>query len=118
MPAGHITRDLDLRDMGRVCLLVTIPEWIAGRVFDDLLGQAVAYPFAPLLVGVENTVDRRNLPSPVGRAIPVVGLGTCGTATHTPSAIAPWVRFSEGLRGELLGQFPQRGGEVAVIQQG
>lgn len=49
--AGRITRDLDLRDIGRVFPLVTIPEWIAGRVFYDLLGRAVAYLFAPLIVG-------------------------------------------------------------------
>ncbi|MDQ3710521.1 MAG: hypothetical protein M3387_14695, partial [Actinomycetota bacterium] len=51
VPAGRITRDLDVRDMGRVFPLVTIPEWIAGRVFYDLLGRVVAYLFAPLLVG-------------------------------------------------------------------
>ena len=50
-PAGRLTRDLDLHDIGRVFPLATIPEWIAGRVFYDLLGRAVAYLFVPLLVG-------------------------------------------------------------------
>ena len=49
--AGRIGRDLDLRDIGRVFPLVTIPEWIAGRVFYDLLGRVATRLLLPLLVG-------------------------------------------------------------------
>jgi hypothetical protein len=38
-PVGRIGRDLDMRDIGMVYPLVTIPEWVAGRVFYDLLGR-------------------------------------------------------------------------------
>ena len=50
-PAGRIGRDLDLRDIGMVYPLVTIPEWVAGRVFYDLLGRVATYLLLPLLVG-------------------------------------------------------------------
>jgi UDP-2,3-diacylglucosamine pyrophosphatase LpxH len=50
-PAGRIGRDLDLRDVGMVYPLVSIPEWVAGRVFYDLLGRVASYLLLPLLVG-------------------------------------------------------------------
>ena len=50
-PAGRIGRDLDLRDVGMVYPLVSIPEWVAGRVFYDLLSRVATYLLLPLLVG-------------------------------------------------------------------
>ena len=50
-PAGRIGRDLDLRDVGMVYPLVSIPEWVAGRVFYDLLGRVATYLLLPLLAG-------------------------------------------------------------------
>jgi UDP-2,3-diacylglucosamine pyrophosphatase LpxH len=49
--AGHITRSLDLRDLNKVFPLVTIPEWVVGRFFYDLLGRVVTYLLLPLIVG-------------------------------------------------------------------
>jgi hypothetical protein len=49
--AGRITRSLDLRDLNKVYPLVTIPEWVAGRFFYDLLGRVVTYLLLPLIVG-------------------------------------------------------------------
>ena len=52
MPMGDsITRDLDLRDIGKVFPLVTIPEWIVGRVFYDLISRVARYLLLPLLIG-------------------------------------------------------------------
>ena len=50
-PAGRIGRDLDLRDVGMVYPLVSIPEWVAGRVFYDLLSRVATYLLLPLLIG-------------------------------------------------------------------
>ena len=50
-PAGRIGRDLDLREVGMVYPLVSIPEWVAGRVFYDLLSRVATYLLLPLLVG-------------------------------------------------------------------
>ncbi len=49
--AGRITRSLDLRDLNKVYPLVTIPEWVVGRFFYDLLGRVVAYLLLPLIIG-------------------------------------------------------------------
>jgi UDP-2,3-diacylglucosamine pyrophosphatase LpxH len=49
--AGRITRSLDLRDLNKVFPLVTIPEWVVGRFFYDLLGRVVTYLLLPLIVG-------------------------------------------------------------------
>ena len=49
--AGRITRSLDLRDVNKVFPLATIPEWIAGRVFYDLLGWVATRLLLPLLIG-------------------------------------------------------------------
>ena len=49
--AGRITRSLDLRDLNKVYPLVTIPQWVVGRFFYDLLGRAVTFLLLPLLVG-------------------------------------------------------------------
>jgi hypothetical protein len=48
---GRITKSFDLRDVNKVFPLVTIPEWVAGRVFYDLLGRVATYLLLPLLVG-------------------------------------------------------------------
>ncbi|HEV2743281.1 MAG TPA: hypothetical protein VGV91_09010, partial [Rubrobacter sp.] len=50
-PAGRIGRDLDLRAVSMVYPLASIPEWVAGRVFYDLLGRVATYLLLPLLVG-------------------------------------------------------------------
>ena len=50
-PAGRVGGNLDLRDVGMVYPLTTIPEWVAGRVFYDLLGRVARYLLLPLLVG-------------------------------------------------------------------
>ena len=49
--AGRITRNLDLRDVNKVYPLATIPEWVVGRFFYDLLGRVVTYLLVPLIVG-------------------------------------------------------------------
>ena len=49
--AGHITRSLDLGDLNKVYPLVTIPEWVVGRFFYDLLGRVVTYLLLPLIIG-------------------------------------------------------------------
>ncbi len=49
--AGRIGRDLNLREMGMVYPLVSIPGWVAGRVFYDLLSRVAAYLLLPLLIG-------------------------------------------------------------------
>lgn len=50
-PAGRVSRSFDLRDIGRVYPLVTVPDWIAGRIFYDLLGRIATRLLLPLLVG-------------------------------------------------------------------
>ncbi len=50
-PAGRVGGNLDLRDVGMVYPLTTIPEWVASRVFYDLLRRVAAYLLLPLLVG-------------------------------------------------------------------
>lgn len=50
-PVGRIGRDLDLKDVGMVYPLTTIPGWVAGRVFYDLLGRVAKYLLLPLLFG-------------------------------------------------------------------
>ena len=49
--AGHISRNLDLREVNKVFPLVTIPEWVVGRFFYDLIGRVFKYLLLPLLVG-------------------------------------------------------------------
>ncbi len=48
---GRVTKSFDLRDVNKVFPLATIPEWIAGRVFYDLLGRVVTRLLLPLLAG-------------------------------------------------------------------
>ncbi|WP_166176828.1 metallophosphoesterase [Rubrobacter tropicus] len=48
---GRITRSFDLREVNKVFPLATIPEWIAGRVFYDLLGRMATRLLLPLLAG-------------------------------------------------------------------
>ena len=48
---GRITKSFDLRDVNKVFPLATIPEWIAGRVFYDLLGRVATRLLLPLLAG-------------------------------------------------------------------
>lgn len=53
-PAGRISRNLDLGDVGRVYPLVTVPDWIAGRIFYDLydlLARIATRLLLPLLLG-------------------------------------------------------------------
>jgi hypothetical protein len=51
VPAGRISRSLDLRDVNKVFPVATIPEWVVGRFFYDLLGRVVTYLLLPLIVG-------------------------------------------------------------------
>jgi hypothetical protein len=51
VPEGRITRSFDLRDVNKVYPLATIPEWVVGRFFYDLLGRVVTYLLLPLVVG-------------------------------------------------------------------
>lgn len=44
-------RKLQLQEVNRVFPLVTIPEWLAGRAFYDLLSRVVKYLLGPLLIG-------------------------------------------------------------------
>lgn len=50
-PAGRVSRSFDLRDIGRVYPLVTVPDWIVGRIFYDLLGRIATRLLLPLLLG-------------------------------------------------------------------
>jgi hypothetical protein len=51
VPEGRVTRSFDLRDVNKVYALATIPEWVVGRFFYDLLGRVVAYLLLPLIIG-------------------------------------------------------------------
>ena len=51
VPEGRITRSFDLRDVNKVYPLATIPEWVVGRFFYDLLGRVVTYLLLPLIIG-------------------------------------------------------------------
>lgn len=48
---GRITKSFDLREVNKVFPLATIPEWIAGRVYYDLLGRVATRLLLPLLAG-------------------------------------------------------------------
>jgi hypothetical protein len=51
LPGGRtLTPSLHLREVDRVFPLTEIPEWIAGRLFYDLVRQAVRWLLLPLLV--------------------------------------------------------------------
>jgi UDP-2,3-diacylglucosamine pyrophosphatase LpxH len=51
LPGGRtLTRSLHLREVDRIFPLTKIPEWVAGRVFYDLVTQAVRWLLLPLLV--------------------------------------------------------------------
>jgi UDP-2,3-diacylglucosamine pyrophosphatase LpxH len=45
-----ITRSVDLRDVSYVFPLAAIPQWIAGRIFYQFLGQVLRWLLAPLIV--------------------------------------------------------------------
>jgi predicted phosphodiesterase len=45
-----ITRSIDLRELSYVFPLAAIPEWIAGRIFYQFLGQVLRWLLAPLVV--------------------------------------------------------------------
>jgi UDP-2,3-diacylglucosamine pyrophosphatase LpxH len=49
--SGSAGGEIDLREVNRVFPLVTIPEWLAGRAFYDLLSRVVKYLLGPLLIG-------------------------------------------------------------------
>lgn len=50
-PVGRVSRSFDLGDIGRVYPLVTVPDWIAGRIFYELLGRIATRLLLPLLIG-------------------------------------------------------------------
>lgn len=50
-PAGQVAGTLDLRDIGRVYPLASIPVWLAGRIFYDLLQRVLTRLLAPMVVG-------------------------------------------------------------------
>jgi UDP-2,3-diacylglucosamine pyrophosphatase LpxH len=51
LPGGRtLTPTLHLREIDRIFPLTEIPEWIAGRLFYDLVRQAVRWLLLPLLV--------------------------------------------------------------------
>jgi hypothetical protein len=45
-----VTRSIDLRELSYVFPLAAIPEWIAGRIFYQFLGQVLRWLLAPLVV--------------------------------------------------------------------
>jgi UDP-2,3-diacylglucosamine pyrophosphatase LpxH len=45
-----ITRSIDLRDVSHVFPLAAIPQWVAGRIFYQFLGQVLRWLLAPLVV--------------------------------------------------------------------
>jgi Calcineurin-like phosphoesterase len=51
LPGGRtLTPSLHLREVDRVFPLTKVPEWIAGRLFYDLVSQAVRWLLLPLIV--------------------------------------------------------------------
>jgi UDP-2,3-diacylglucosamine pyrophosphatase LpxH len=51
LPGGRtLTPSLHLREVDRVFPLTTVPEWVAGRLFYDLVTQAVRWLLLPLLL--------------------------------------------------------------------
>jgi UDP-2,3-diacylglucosamine pyrophosphatase LpxH len=51
LPGGRtLTPSLHLREVDRIFPLTTVPEWVAGRLFYDLVTQAVRWLLLPLLV--------------------------------------------------------------------
>lgn len=51
LPGGRtLTPSLHLREVDRIFPLTEIPEWIAGRLFYDLVRQAIRWLLLPLLV--------------------------------------------------------------------
>jgi hypothetical protein len=42
-----ITRSIDLRDVSHVFPLAAIPQWVAGRIFYQFLGQVLRWLLAP-----------------------------------------------------------------------
>jgi UDP-2,3-diacylglucosamine pyrophosphatase LpxH len=45
-----VTRSVDLRDLSYVFPLAAIPQWVAGRIFYQFLGQVLRWLLAPLVV--------------------------------------------------------------------
>jgi Calcineurin-like phosphoesterase len=51
LPGGRtLTPSLHLREVDRIFPLTEIPEWVAGRLFYDLVRQAIRWLLVPLLV--------------------------------------------------------------------
>ena len=81
-PAGRLSRRFDLSDIGRVYPLVTVLDWISGRIFYDLLARITTRLLLPLLVGY------------VAFRIVVFGLAATGDASRrvsfwdTPEALS------------------------------
>ena len=51
LPGGRtLSPSLHLREVDRIFPLTTVPEWVAGRLFYDLVSQAVRWLVVPLLV--------------------------------------------------------------------
>jgi hypothetical protein len=50
LPSGWMTEGGNLRDMDRVFPLTSIPQWLAGRMFYQLVTQVVRWLLLPLLV--------------------------------------------------------------------
>jgi UDP-2,3-diacylglucosamine pyrophosphatase LpxH len=50
-PVGRISRNIDLGDISRVYPLTTVPDWIAGRIFYDLLERMAVWLILPLVIG-------------------------------------------------------------------
>jgi hypothetical protein len=49
-PRSRVTDRIPLRDLSNISPLALIPEWLAGRLFYDLLGRVVTYVLVPLFV--------------------------------------------------------------------
>jgi UDP-2,3-diacylglucosamine pyrophosphatase LpxH len=45
-----VTRSIDLREVSYVFPLAAIPQWVAGRIFYQFLGQVLRWLLAPLIV--------------------------------------------------------------------
>jgi Calcineurin-like phosphoesterase len=45
-----VTRSVDLREVSHVFPLAAIPQWVAGRIFYQFLGQVLRWLLAPLVV--------------------------------------------------------------------
>jgi hypothetical protein len=82
-----ITRSVDLRDVSYVFPLAAIPQWIAGRIFYQFLGQVLLWLLAPLIVAYAAYEALAAVVRPVGSSL---GLRPCSWSWPTSSGWWWW----------------------------